>query len=161
MKFPLLFSRLFTLWLLLTANLASAQFSIVENWYRAASIMLDNEIEPSEANASSDFHWNPLTLNDKPLDYAMFGIRSQGVLAVVKGNPELPNAEKIPFRIYLRRDGVMVNTPQCNSTQQVFSIKLSEVLQLAKPGDHLIIEPVRTSDRKAKRFIKLIEGGGC
>ncbi len=143
-----------------TFHSAFAQFSVVDSWYRAASIMLDNEIQPKEKSANSDFAWNPLIVNDKPLDYTMFGIYSKGVLAVVKGNLDMPNAEKIPFRVYLRRDGAIVNNPQCNSSQQVFSIKLSEILKGAKLGDHLIIEPVRASDRSAKRIIKLV-GGGC
>lgn len=160
MKFPLLFSGLATCLLLLTANVASAQFTIVESWHRAASIMLNNEIEPRATGIVNDFYWNPLLLNDKPLDYTMFGIRSTGVLTVVKGNPTLPNAEQIPFRIYLRRDGKIIHDKKC--TQQVFSIKMSEVLNLAQPGDHLIIEPVRSSDGQAKRIIKMIEGGdGC
>ncbi len=160
MKFPLLFSGL--LLLVFLPNFAFAQFSIVETWHRAASIMLDNEINPNEKRATSDFAWNPLIVNDKTLDYTLFGIHSSGVLAVVKGNPSLPNAEKIPFRVYLRRDGMIVNNPQCNSSQQVYSIKLSDVLKEAKIGDHLIIEPVRGSDRPAKRIIKVVEGGyGC
>ena len=158
MKFPLLFSGLLLLFFL--PNIAVAQFSVVEDWHRAASIMLDNELPSEEKSANRDFDWNPLTVNDKPLDYTTFGLYSNGVLAVVKGSPALPNAEKIPFRVYLRRDGAIVNNPQCNSSQQVFSIKLPEILKGAKLGDQLIIEPIRSSDRSAKRIIKIV-GGGC
>lgn len=79
---------------------------------------------------------------------------------MVKGNPEIPDAEKIPFHIYLRRKGVVINEGKSSSTQEVFRIEISDVLKLAMPGDHLIIEPVLKADRQAKRIIKVIEGSG-
>ena len=49
-----------------------------------------------------------------------------------------------------------------NPASAQFSIKLSDVLKQAKLGDHLIIEPVRLSDRPAKRIIRVVAGGdGC
>lgn len=122
--------------------------------------MLDNEIAPKETCASDNFFCNPLVLNGKPLDYTQFSILSQGQFCVVKGKPGVQSIEKIPFRIYLRRKGVIINQGKSSSTQAVLSIEISEVLKLAWPGDHLIIEPVRESDQQAKRIIEVIEGQG-
>lgn len=164
MRTAFFWAWLVALLLLVTTNPASAQpwqFTIVEQWERAASIILDNEIGPDKAGATGNFSWNPLALNGKPLDYTQFGGFSKGLLCVVKGKPEIMDPETIPFHIYLRRDGMIINEGKSSSTREVFRIEISEVLKLAKPGDHLIIEPVRKADRQAKRIIKVIGGGGC
>ncbi len=125
-------------------------------WYTTTSIVLDNELGPDASVPTGDFYSNPLVLNGKPLDVTRFNIFSRGTLAMVKGNPESPFAEKIPFRIYLRRDGELITTGASNRLQQVFSVEISEVLKLSEPGDHLIIEPVRKTDRPAKRILQVI-----
>lgn len=160
MKSACRLSWLVALLSLVATNFASAQFSIVEQWERAASIMLDNELGPGEACTTGDFYSNPLVLNNRPLDYTWFSILSRGPLCVVKGNPDIPDAEKIPFHIYLRRKGVIINEGKSSSTKAVFCVEISDVLKLAMPGDHLIIEPVQKTDRQAKRIIKVIEGRG-
>ena len=85
-------------------------------------------------------------------------------MAVVKGNPELPEAEKIPFLIYLQRDGELINAGASSSIRQVFSVEISDVLKVSEPGDHLIIEPARKTDRQAKRILQVvvvIDDDGC
>lgn len=122
------------------------------------SIRLDNEFRPGKMGRDADFYCNPLVLNGKPLDYTRFSIMSKGILTVVEGNPESPEAVKIPFTVYLRRDGEIITQGKSDPGQEVYEIEISEVLSLAKDGDHLLIVPVRESDWKAKRIIKVIDG---
>lgn len=126
---------------------------------KAQAVMYDNEIEQSEEGRDAIFFPNPLLLNGKPLEYADFSGASKGVLTVVEGNPESPAATKIPFMIYLRRDGVIIKQGKSDINREVFEIEISTVLALAKNGDHLIIAPARKKDCKAKRILRVL--GGC
>jgi hypothetical protein len=126
---------------------------------KAQAVMLDNELQPSEAGQDAGFHDNPLLLDGKPFEWADFSISSKGMLTVVEGNPESPEAVKILFKIYLRRNGEIITEGKSDINREVFEIEISEVLSVAKDGDQLIIAPVRECDWKAKRILKVI--GGC
>jgi hypothetical protein len=67
---------------------------------------------------------------------------------------------QIPFYVYLRRNGKKVFIPgkKTSDTKQI-KIEISEILNYAKPGDQLIIEPVNKEDGPAKRILKLLENG--
>ena len=101
------------------------------------------------------FYNNPLLINNKTLNYADFSMASKGILTVVSGNPETTQIEKIPFRIYLRRNGESIDSGASDVTRSVLEIDLAPILAIAQAGDDLIIEPVRASDARAKRSIKL------
>lgn len=103
--------------------------------------------------SESFFNCNPLTINGKPLDYRDFSVASIGVLAVVAGNPDAVGATRIPFRIYLQRDGKRIGVGASNATQ----VDLAPVLTFAKPGDYLIVEPTRKCDWRAKRTVLVKE----
>ena len=109
----------------------------------------------STTNGEAIFYANPLLLNNKTFTYADFSMASKGILTVVSGNPETAQVEKIPFRIYLRRNGNVVDNSLSNTSQSALEIDVAPVLAMAKPGDDLVIEPVRTSDSRARRSIKL------
>ena len=68
----------------------------------------DAEFERNEEGKNTSIYANPLLLNGQPLDYSSFSIKSKGVLTVMKGKPTSPEAVKIPFRLYLRRNGVFI-----------------------------------------------------
>lgn len=115
-----------------------------------------------QAHEKRNFYGNPLTLNGKPLNYTSFSLSSRGMLAVVDGDPESKEATKIPFRIYLKRAGAVVSPSVSDNTQPVYyDIDVSAVLALARPGDDLVIEPVRKTDLAAKRVIKLKPLNSC
>ncbi len=142
-------------------QIVSAQSSLIERWW-ADSIILDNELGPNAGEQTGNY--NPLILNDKPLNYTRFNIFSKGIMAVIKDHSIFTKAEKVPFLIYLRRDGELINQGASSSVRQVFSVEISDVLKLSQPGDHLIIEPARKADQKAKRILKIvvvIGGDGC
>ncbi|MBD2705217.1 hypothetical protein IC229_31640 [Spirosoma sp. BT702] len=103
----------------------------------------------------SAFAANPLLLNGKSLNYETFWLYSQGTLAVVSGNPESEEAVKIPFYVYLNREGFPVREGASNSRQIVYSVDVAKILASARPGDELIIEPARKTDSQARRIIRL------
>ncbi len=122
----------------------------------AQAKMPGNELEPAEEGRDAKFYCNPLLLNGKTLNLSEFSIFSKGILSVAEGEPESPGAKKIPFLIYLRRDGVILG--QGKNSPEVTKIELSEILMFAQPNDQLIIEPVQKKDWKAKRVITLTDG---
>ena len=119
------------------------------------TIKINTFLPGSTTNGEAIFYANPLLLNNKTFAYADFSMASKGILTVVSGNPETAQVEKIPFRIYLRRNGNVVDNSLSNTSQSALEIDVAPVLAMAKPGDDLVIEPVRTSDSRARRSIKL------
>lgn len=132
-----------------------AALNIFDRIERVRAVMVDNELEPEEEGRDANFFCNPLVLNGKSLDYADFGLQSKGALSLVEGCPETPEAKKVPFRIFLRRNGVPVSSEYSDTNREVFEIEISNMLSQAKPGDYLVIVPARKSDWKAKRIIWL------
>jgi hypothetical protein len=96
------------------------------------------------------------------LDYKEFGLQSTGDLMLVADNPVSSQATPIPFTLLLRRNGAILNESSMEFIgQELYSVEISSVLQYAKPGDHLIINPVNQRYWKAKRILKLINKDGC
>lgn len=124
---------------------------------RAKEVMgnADAEFERNEEGKNTSIYANPLLLNGQPFDYTSFSIKSKGVLTVMKGKPTSPEAVKIPFRLYLRRNGMIVYEKK-SSDLKLTQVEVSEVLALSKLGDELIINPTEKADFKAKRIINII-----
>lgn len=121
-----------------------------------ASIAVTSAIaQPTAGNKKETIYCNPLTLNGRPLDYESFNLMSRGTLALVQSNPESKKATPIPFRIYIRRAGVALAQGPANYDREFISIAIQTVLALARPGDELVIEPVRKSDKTARCVLKL------
>jgi hypothetical protein len=78
-----------------------------------------------------------LTINNKPLDYNRFSLLSQGMLRVVSSGKNTP---KVPFKIYLKRAGVVVASGASSDTREVYEIEVSRILDIARFGDQLIVE---------------------
>lgn len=121
----------------------------------ATSVAQTNTSSGTVQRREAIFYGNPLLLNGKLFNYADFSVVSQGMLTVVAGNPETDEAEKIPFRIYLRRNGKNINNGGSDTTRSLLTVELATVLTHAKSGDYLVIEPTRKSDARAWRSIKL------
>ncbi|GAB3964005.1 hypothetical protein GCM10028806_00890 [Spirosoma terrae] len=117
-----------------------------------ASHQLDN-FSPIDHPAFSS---NPLLLNNRPLDYSLFSITSKGVLSVVAGQPGSAEAVKIPFRAYLKRNGMILMNGAIDSGKSVHELDISRILANAEVGDFLVIEPVRQEDWVARRSIRLM-----
>lgn len=112
-------------------------------------------LRPEDPETS--FYCNPLTIDGKPLNYATFSIASQGMLAVVMGNPESSEATKVPFRVYLQRGNQQINA--LAGSQPLYEVDVARVLAIARVGDHLVVEPIYKSDWRGKRIIKVVDYG--
>jgi hypothetical protein len=126
---------------------------------RAKEVRQDNEYTVT-GNERGSFFDNPLMINGTPLDYGEFTLESAGELTVIKKAPITGATIEVPFYIYLRRDGIKVSLPQGgrHDSKQT-KINLSEILDHAKAGDHLIIEAVNKEDGAIKRILKLLNNG--
>jgi len=126
---------------------------------REKEVVLDNEYKRT-GYEQGVFLSNPLMLDGKPLEYSVFGVRSKGELTLAKATTITGQTIQIPFHVYLRRNGnkVFILSKVKPDSKQT-KIKLSKVLEYAKPGDQLIIEPVNKEDGPAKRILKLFENG--
>ncbi|MGM9507058.1 hypothetical protein ACS5NO_05010 [Larkinella sp. GY13] len=130
--------------------------------FSGSVLLTENRVTDSHENSKStaekktkEFSDNPLLLDGIPLDYSFFSLNSRGKLAVVAGDPYSPDAIKIPFRVYLRRDGKPLNRTKADGHCEKAEIELSDVLAYAQAGDDLVIEPIRKEDAVARRIIRL------
>lgn len=124
---------------------------------RAEEVMgnSDAEFERNEEGKNTSIYANPVLLNGQPLDYSKFSLKSTGLLTLMKGNPISAEAVKIPFRLYLRRNGMIVYEKKMGSTN-LAEVEISEILALSKSGDQLIINPTEKANFKAKRIINVM-----
>ncbi|MFD2935893.1 hypothetical protein [Spirosoma flavum] len=106
-------------------------------------------------NREEIIYHDALLLNNKPVNYADFSLLTKGILTVVTANPETTDVEKIPFRIYLRRDGENIISGVSDTTRSLLTVDVASILSIAKAGDYLIIDPTRESDSEARRSIKV------
>lgn len=123
---------------------------------RAEAVMANEnpELERNDEGRETPIYANPILLNGQPLDYSTFSIKSKGTLTLMKGKPTSSEAVKIPFRVYLRRNGMIVYEKK--SVSKLTQIEISEVLALSKAGDQIIINPTEKADYKAKRIINVM-----
>lgn len=126
---------------------------------RAKEVAQDNELE-YHAQSVGTFFSNPLQVDGRELDYSIFNLGTEGELTLIKGNSLTGQAMQIPFYIYLRRDGKILELPIDKALKKkLLKIDLPAILKHAEPGDQLIIKPANKEDWQAKRILKL--RGGC
>lgn len=112
-------------------------------------------ISVSEAfpKTETDSFYSYTLLNEKPMDLTNVSAASTGVLTLIKENPVSGKREKIPYLIYLRRAGKIINTNSYAHNNAVTSINIAEVVRSAQPGDELVIDPAVISDKVGRRII--------
>lgn len=101
---------------------------------------------------TDSFNSYPL-LNEKPTDLTNVSATSTGMLTLVKENRVSGKSEKVPFLIYLRRAGKIINADSYAHNNAVTSINIADVVRSAQPGDELVIDPTVTSDKVGRRII--------
>lgn len=126
-------------------------------WDFAVAPQQDHEWEPNEEGKDVYFHCNPLTINGKMWDIESIPASQKGLLSLVECQPDQSTEAAIPFHIYLRRAGEIVESGLSSSTQEHTQIDLTEILKDAKEGDQLIINPVRKRDFRAKRILPIMD----
>jgi beta-lactamase regulating signal transducer with metallopeptidase domain len=118
-----------------------------------------NELVPQNGPGRF-FHCSPLLIDGRPVDWTRFTVETHGTLTLVHGDPVSAAATRIGFRVSLRRDGKIVDEPKAALLKRaLLEADLGKVLAFARPGDQLIVDPVDSSDWRAKRIIDIIERG--
>jgi hypothetical protein len=123
------------------------------------SVKQDSEFEPNYAVKPTEFYENPILVNGKKLNYDQFTMVSTGELKIVSGNPESPKAQTIPFYVFIRRDGQVLQDQEMPFfNKQLYRVDLKTVFKFCKDGDDLILKPARVEDWQGKRILRLIDG---
>ena len=99
------------------------------------------------------FYSSPLVLNGRSVSPAELSSARAGKLSFIKANPGTEKISKIPFLIYLKRDGRIVNGEAYAHKNPVFESDIYELLKPAQAGDQIIIEPADKNDPIERRVI--------
>jgi hypothetical protein len=78
---------------------------------------------------------------------------ARGVLAVVKRDAASTQSTRVPFYIYLKRDGKIVDANAYAHNHSVMQYELAEVLRSARAGDQIVIDPAVKSDAVGRSII--------
>jgi hypothetical protein len=100
-----------------------------------------------------NFHSNPLLLNGHPVEYKLLSTVNRGMITLVKGNPESADATPVPFLIYLKRAGKVINPDSQAGRHPVMRYELADILRYAKVGDEIVVNPASKEDAVGKRII--------
>lgn len=112
-------------------------------------------IQPADAHHSAALYGDPVTLNGHPVDYFTFSLHTRGVIGLREANMVTEHQRPIPFRLYLRRKGAIVRQIGSNETVDLYAVQLDTIMPFARYGDELVLVPVRQTDQRSKRVIKL------
>lgn len=99
--------------------------------------------------------YDALRLDGKPIDYTNFSIVSRGIVTIVPGKSETECAVPVPFRIYLSRNGQVIQQGLSDTTRSVMNVEVASVLAIAKIGDDLVVESIQKGSAAAKRAIRI------
>lgn len=135
--------------------------SLIPKTERLRLEVMQNNEYTNTGYEQGNFYNNPLMLNGKTLDYNV-NLESKGELTVIKGAAITGKTTKVPFYVYLRRNGNKISiyrSERCDINQT--KIDISQILLYAKPGDQLVIEAIKKEDGAIKRILKVLQGHGC
>ncbi|MCE7065677.1 hypothetical protein [Dyadobacter sp. CY326] len=125
-------------------------------WKFIPALTLIFSLPPSVALPKENldgFFVSPLVLNGRSVSPAELATARGGKLSLVKGNPGNNKISKVPFLIYLTRNGKIVNGNAYAHNNPVVESDIYELLKPAKAGDQMTIEPVNKSDQIERRII--------
>lgn len=104
-------------------------------------------------NTNSYFYNNPLLLNGKSVEFALYSSVQNGKISLVKGNPETNQKTLISFCVYLKRNGKIIDADSYGHNNAVMEFEMSEILRSAKPGDQIVIDPADKNEEMGRRVI--------
>jgi hypothetical protein len=125
-----------------SAPLIALSFAALAHTPYTGQVVVDHQPTATPVHSSG-----PLLVDNQWLNPALLSTVSRGSLTVVSTDPANETRERIPFRVYLKRDGDIVENGVHRADQPVTEIDLKDVLVVARPGDWLVIEPIRTDNR--------------
>jgi hypothetical protein len=125
-------------------------------WRIAAALTVFFSLPPSVAlpkETMDGFYWSPVLLNGHSVSPAQLATASAGKVSLVKFDSEFNRVTKVPFLIYLKRGGKIVNGDAYAHNNAVLEGDIYEILKPARAGDQLIIDPVNQDDQIGRRVI--------
>jgi len=133
------------------------------------SMLLLGLVKPANAQLQANLYWNPVTVDDCPVDSDAFSINTRGVLALVDGDLRSPKHKKVPFRVFIRRSGKIVKQWPAGSASNQYSLQLKTLMPFVRFGDELVLEPVGPDRKWSRRIIRVaimnwinwFTGDGC
>lgn len=94
-----------------------------------------------------------LLLNGKTIRTEQLLGVSRGIISLHQNTTSSNDRQVIPFYVYLRRDGMIVDAQAYAHNHAVSQYEIAEVLKAARAGDELIIDPASQNDKHARRSI--------
>ncbi|MFN3848653.1 MAG: hypothetical protein ACK4NY_04460 [Spirosomataceae bacterium] len=109
------------------------------------------------ANAEAqNASFNALRLSGRAMNFQEISFMSIGKITITPGEAkDLNNADKIKFKIYLKRGNQIVNHGPSSDKREMTEVELADILQYAHCGDQLIIESTDKNRPKTKRVFNL------
>jgi len=98
---------------------------------------------------------NPLLINGKVVTAEQFAYVTRGKLTLVKGNPASEKQTPVPFLIYLKRGGKIVDAEAYAHNHAVMYYEVAEILKSAQAGDQLVIDPVDSANKTAQKVMTI------
>jgi len=102
-------------------------------------------------NADEKVNLSPMLLNGKSVEPAMFSAVRYGRISIVNSGYGLK--DKIPFYIYLKRDGKIIDADSKGHNATVFEFEIAEILKSAKVGDQIIVDPAGQTGQTGRKII--------
>jgi hypothetical protein len=96
---------------------------------------------------------NPLLLNGRVVTIEQFAYVNRGIVSLAKG--DAPSGTAIPFYIYLRRGGKILNAEAYAHNHAVLRYEIADILKSAKTGDELIIDPSEPANKTCRKIITI------
>jgi hypothetical protein len=112
-----------------------------------ASVALPNPADTADSN--------PMRINGKTVTTEQFAYVTRGKLTLVKGDAASEKQMLVPFLIYLKRGGKIVDAEAHAHNHAVMYYEVAEILKSAQAGDQLVIDPVKPEHKAAQKVITI------
>jgi hypothetical protein len=110
-----------------------------------------SEALPREA--TEKYPYNSVLLNGVAIEFSQLSLVNRGVVSLVRGNPQAMVKTNVPFRVYLQRNGKIIDADTYASHYPMLQYQFADILKFAKAGDEIIIEPADKNDPAARTVI--------
>ncbi len=97
--------------------------------------------------------YNTLMLDGKATDETALSTVTTGKLSLVASHTGAGELRAVPFYAYVIRDGKIVDADAFAHNHAVTEIEISAVLEMARYGDQMIIDPAGENAAKSRRVI--------
>ncbi|SEI43954.1 hypothetical protein SAMN05216327_101582 [Dyadobacter sp. SG02] len=98
---------------------------------------------------------NPLMLNGKAVTTEQFAYVTRGKLTLTAADPVSEKQTLVPFLIYLKRGGKIVDSEAYAHNHAVMYYEVADILKFAQAGDQLVIDPVGSDNKAARKMFTI------